>query len=184
MEVVAGEPVTPMRRAGSGAEVGTEAAIEELYKGTYRRLVRSAYALTGDLSEAQDVVQEAFARAVAAPRKVLGAADPEAWLRTVALNLARSRFRRRTWLERFVRRSRPDQQGAPGVDRVAVLAAMKELSPVLRETVGLFYLADLSIEDISATLRIPAGTVKARLSRGRTALARILGVEEDSNEPA
>jgi RNA polymerase sigma-70 factor (ECF subfamily) len=110
---------------------------------------------------------------------VLGADDPEAYLRTVALNLARSRFRRRAWLDRFLRRNRPDPQGAPGIERVAVLAAMKELSPVQREAVGLFYLADLSLEEISTTLSIPVGTVKARLSRGRQALAQILGVEED-----
>ncbi|WP_222853696.1 RNA polymerase sigma factor [Fodinicola acaciae] len=161
------------------AAVGSEAAIAELYKGCYRRLVRSAYALTGDLEEAQDVVQEIFAKAVAAPRKVLAADDPEAWLRTSALNLARTRHRRRAWLDRFLRRSRPDPAGAPNVDRVALLAAMKQLSPVLREAVGLFYLADLSIDEISAALGAPVGTVKARLSRGRTALADILSVKED-----
>lgn len=161
------------------AAAGSEAAIAELYKGSYRRLVRSAYALTGDLEEAQDVVQEVFARAVAAPRKVLGADDPEAWLRTVVLNLARNRYRRKAWLDRFLRRSRPDSQRPPDVDRVALLAAMKQLSPTLREAVGLFYLADLSIDQISAALGAPAGTVKARLSRGRTALAEILGVQEE-----
>jgi RNA polymerase sigma-70 factor (ECF subfamily) len=86
-------------------------------------------------------------------------------------------------MERFLRRSAPEPESpSPDPNRVALLAAMRRLSPVLRETLGLFYLADLSIEEISVTLGVPAGTVKARLSRGRKALADILGTEEGSNE--
>jgi RNA polymerase sigma-70 factor (ECF subfamily) len=114
------------------------------------------------------------------PHKLRDADDPEAWLRTVALNLARRRFRRRVWMDRFLRKERPPEAVAgPGLDRVTVLAAMKQLPPATRETLGLFYLADLSVEDISSTLGIPPGTVKARLSRGRTALADILGDRDE-----
>lgn len=157
-----------------------DALIETLYKDAYLRLVRHLYAMTGDIDEAQEVVQEAFVRAVARPRSVLRADDPEAWLRTVARNLARNRFRRRTWMERFVRRNRHEHSiAAYEPNRVAIVAAMRQLSPVLRETVGLFYLADMSIDDISTALDTSTGTVKARLSRGRAALAAILGTPDE-----
>lgn len=68
---------------GSGDTVRSSAnesvrEIEELYRATYQRLVLSAYALTGDLPEAQDAVREAFVRAVSRPAKVLAADSPEA----------------------------------------------------------------------------------------------------------
>ncbi|WP_222853817.1 sigma-70 family RNA polymerase sigma factor [Fodinicola acaciae] len=156
------------------------AAVEELYRVAYQRLVRSVYGLTGHLGEAQDIVHDAFTIAMSRPHKVRDADDPEAWLRTVALNLARRRFRRRVWMDRFLRKERPPEAvAAPGLDRIAVLAAMKQLPPASRETLGMFYLADLSVEDISKTLGIPTGTVKARLSRGRAALAEILGETDE-----
>jgi RNA polymerase sigma-70 factor (ECF subfamily) len=68
--------------------------IRDLYASSYRRLVVQLYAMTCDLGEAQDVVQEAFAKALAAPRQFAFKSNPEAWLRTVAVNLMRSRWRR------------------------------------------------------------------------------------------
>lgn len=58
------------------------------------RLVRYAYALTGNVSDAQDIAQEAFARAWQRWDSVRGYDCPEAWVRRVATNLATSRFRR------------------------------------------------------------------------------------------
>lgn len=64
----------------------------------------------------------------------------------------------------------------PGLepDRVALLNALRQLAGPTRETVVLHYLADLPVDEIAATLGVPSGTVKARLSRGRAALAEIL----------
>jgi RNA polymerase sigma-70 factor (ECF subfamily) len=156
------------------------AVVEELYRVAYQRLVRSVYGLTGQLGEAQDIVHDAFAIAMSRTHKLRDADDPEAWLRTVALNLARRRYRRRVWMDRFLRKERPPESvPGPGLDRITVLAAMKQLPPASRETLGLFYLADLSVDDISKTLGIPSGTVKARLARGRAALADILGENDE-----
>ena len=70
-------------------------AVQACFAASYRRLVGQLYAVCGDLAEAEDVVAEAFVRAVANRRTFDAAENPEAWLRTVAVNLARSRFRRR-----------------------------------------------------------------------------------------
>jgi RNA polymerase sigma-70 factor (ECF subfamily) len=158
------------------------AVVEELYRSAYPRLICGVYGLTRSTSEAQDVVHDAFIIAMARPHKIRTVDDPEAWVLTVALNLARRRHRRRVWMDRFVRRERPaDAVAGPGPERLTVLAAMRQLPPIYRETLGLFYLADHSVEDISKTLGVAVGTVKARLSRGRTALADILGEKEEND---
>ncbi len=68
-------------------------SLRDLYDGSYRRLVGQLYTVCGSLSEAEDAVQEAFVRAVEKPRRFAAVDNPEAWLRVVALNVARSRFR-------------------------------------------------------------------------------------------
>jgi RNA polymerase sigma-70 factor (ECF subfamily) len=153
-------------------------AVHDAYRAHYGRLVGQLYALTRDLSEAQDVVQEAYARALVRPARFLAVREPETWLRTVAMNVARSRFRRRWVLDRLLgsgRVYRPEQT-VPGLspDRVALIEALRKLGRPTREAVVLHHLADLPVEEVASTLGVSVGTVKARLSRGRAALARHL----------
>src|SRR5690242_15667189 len=100
--VISGHWRWVMGVAGEG-----EVAIANLYDECYRRLVTQLYAFTSDLAEAQDAVQEAFARALARPRHVADIDNPEAWLRTVAVNLVRRRWRRRRVLDAILMRTRP-----------------------------------------------------------------------------
>src|SRR5258708_34388719 len=90
-------------RTGMAEEMEAGEAGRQAYQAYCRRLVAALYALTGDFAEAQDLVQEAYARALARPRVFLDVADPEAWLRTVAVNLARTRWRRRRLFDTLVR---------------------------------------------------------------------------------
>ena len=155
--------------------------VGEVYHVCYRRLVVQLYAFTTDLNEAHDAVQEAFARAVARPRGFTGIDNPEAWLRTVALNVVRRRWRRRRVLDRLLLRERPlqDYAGQPDPDtRADLTEALDAIARSYREVIVLHYYADLSVEDIAALLNVPSGTVKSRLSRGRAALAeRLPGYE-------
>src|SRR5690242_15332812 len=64
-------------------------AVGEVYAACFQRLVVQLYAVTGDLSEAQEAVQEAFVRAVADPRQFGRLDNPEAWLCRVAINVSR-----------------------------------------------------------------------------------------------
>ena len=149
--------------------------VREIYEASYRRLVAQAYAVSGDRVEAEDAVQEAFARAVAAGDRFGRLDNPEAWLRTVALNVVRRRWRRAR-LFSAVSPKVAAPSDVPGVseDHVAVVEALRALPFQQRETVALFYLGDLSVLEIAATLKVPEGTVKSRLTRGRTALAGLL----------
>jgi RNA polymerase sigma factor (sigma-70 family) len=162
--------------------VDAEESVRQAYEIYYARLVAQVFGLIGDLTEAEDAVQEAFARVLASPRSFLNADDSERWLRVVALNVARTRYRRRWVFDRLVRAGRVEVAPAavPGLspDRVALLAALRRLAPPTREAVVLHYLADLPVGEVAATLGVPVGTVKARLARGRAAMARFLADEE------
>ncbi|HEX7353577.1 MAG TPA: SigE family RNA polymerase sigma factor [Mycobacteriales bacterium] len=160
--------------------------LQDLYEASYRRLVAQLAAMTGDVAEAEDLVQEAFARALARWPQVRGCDNPEAWVRVVALNLARSKWRRATRGAAVMLRLRASHQEAPppSPDHVTLVEAMRKLPAAQREALVLFHVADLSVEDIARQLGIPAGTVKARLSRGRAALAADLGQGTDAIEVA
>ena len=157
--------------------------MRSVYEASYSRLVGQLFGVCGDLAEAEDVVQEAFVRAMANPKGFDALDNPEAWLRTVAVNRARTRARRRHLADRLLRREQQPTVALAGAadDRVALVAAMRTLPWAQRETLALFYLADLPIAEVAATLGVPVGTVKARLSRGRAGLAALL-VTEDPNE--
>jgi RNA polymerase sigma factor (sigma-70 family) len=163
--------------------VDADEAVRQAYQVYYRRLVGQVFGLIGELAEAEDAVQEAFARVLAAPRTFLEADEPERWLRVVALNVARTRYRRRWVFDRLVRSGHVEisREAAPGLsaDRVALLSALRRLAPPTREAVVLHHLADLSVAEVAATLGVPEGTVKARLSRGRAALAGLLADDDD-----
>ncbi|RLP98012.1 sigma-70 family RNA polymerase sigma factor [Micromonospora sp. CV4] len=158
-----------------GVAVSDGELISELYAGSFRRLVVQLYAVTGDLNEAQEAVQEAFTKALTAPRRFAELENPEAWLRRVAVNVARSRFRRRRVLDGLLRRIGPPPAVADhSPEHLALLAALRGLPEGQRQALALHYLVDLPVDEVAATLGVSAGTVKSRLSRGRTALAALL----------
>jgi len=151
--------------------------VRALYDGCYRRLVAQVYALTADVGEAQDAVQEAFVRALAEPRSFGRVDNPEAWLRVVALNVARRRLRRRSHLDRLLRRPpapEPDPVDGLSPDHVALVAALRRLPASQREAVALHHLADLPVAEIAELTGVAVGTVKTRLARGRARLAELL----------
>jgi RNA polymerase sigma-70 factor (sigma-E family) len=149
--------------------------VEQVYEASYRRLVAQAYGVAGDRVEAEDAVQEAFARAVLSGDRFRRLDNPEAWLRTVALNVLRRRWRR-ALLFRTVTPRIATPNEAPGIseDHVALVEALGRLPFAQRETVVLHYLADLSVHDVATTLGVSEGTVKSRLNRGRAALADLV----------
>lgn len=185
-----GDPVRPALEDPGATGAGTLAALPEpaqadgrdfsaFYADHVGSLTAQVYALTGSWPEAQDAVQEGFARALARWSTVSGHADPVAWVRTVSHRVAISRWRRARTALAFGRTQRLQTTPAPSEDHVALVAGLKHLPHTQREALVLFYLADQSIETIARQLGVPAGTVKARLSRGRTALATHLRISTD-----
>ena len=153
--------------------------IAQVFEASYRRLVVQLYGVVGNAGEAEDLVQEAFVRAYAAGPRFTRVENPEAWLRTTAVNLYRSRWRK---MRNFARiRDRiagpPDLPGLE--EHLVVVEALRRLPENMRVVLTLHYLADRDVQQIAAELDIPEGTVKSRLSRARDALAAVLSEEQD-----
>ena len=154
---------------------------DEFYAATSAGTVRTLHALVGDLAEAQDVVQEAYARAWQRWATLHAYDAPEAWVRQVAWRLAVSRARRRRVGLGKLRRvgPAPDVPGL-GPDRVALVRALAQVPEAQRRAVVLHHVLGLSVAEVAAEVGAPVGTVKARLSRGRAALEALLQDEEPS----
>ncbi len=159
-----------------GVQANDSADFDAFYAVTIRRVVLYLYAACGDRAEAQDVAQEAFARAWQHWGRVSAYEEPEAWVRRVAWRLLVNRWRSlRRRLTARARMGTPDVMTAgPSPDRVAVVAALQQLPKAQRQVIALHYLLDMPVHDIAASIGAPEGTVKVRLSRARTALARLL----------
>jgi RNA polymerase sigma-70 factor, ECF subfamily len=147
---------------------------DEFYRRTYRRLVVELFAVVGSLAEAEDLVQEAFARASVRWPQIRDYDMPEAWVRRVALNMASNALRRADRAARAL--ARLGQEPAAGepdsLAGLTLVQALGRLSQRHREVLVLHYLAELPVEQVGATLGVPASTVKGRLSRARTALTQ------------
>jgi RNA polymerase sigma-70 factor (ECF subfamily) len=152
---------------------------EEFYEATRHRVVAFLYAVAGDLSEAQDAAQEAYARAWQRWSRVSGYDDPEAWVRTVGYRLVINAWRRaRSRLKAYRRHGAMDVENRVAAeDAVTVQAALRLLPPEQRLVVVLHHLLDLSVADIAHQTGIPANTVKTRLVRGRRRMAALIGAD-------
>ena len=152
------------------------AEFDAWYAASYPRLTRQLYALIGDRTEAEECVQEAFVRAWSARRSLDLDRHPDAWIRTTAHRLAISRWRRMRRGRREPDRAvdRTGSAAAPNEDHVALVTALRQLPFEQRQALVLHHLADLPVAAVAAEIGAPEGTVKARLSRGRTALATLL----------
>jgi RNA polymerase sigma-70 factor (ECF subfamily) len=157
---------------------------EAFYVANHRRLVIAVYAYVGDLAQAQDLVQEAFARALPRWDRLSTYDDPLAWVRRVAWNLATSRWRQLRRLDLLVARHRPEPVPEPSSDRVDLNAALATLAPRLRRALVMHYLADMSVVEIAAHELVAVGTVKSWLHRGRAALAAALTDQREENSHA
>lgn len=159
------------------------ADFDAFYIATVRRVVLYLYAACGDRAEAQDLAQEAFARAWQHWPRISGYDDPEGWVRSVAWRLMANRWRGlRRWLAARSRLGRPGEAaGGPSPDRVAIVAALQRLPAAQRQAIALHYLLDMPVQEIAVTTGVPAGTIKVRLSRARAALGELLDEQETSD---
>jgi RNA polymerase sigma-70 factor (ECF subfamily) len=158
-----------------------EAEFDDFYTSSRARVTAQVYAMIGDRDEAQECVQEAFVRAWSHRRKLDRTEHPEAWVRTVAYRLAVSRWRRTVRGRRAPDRalSHAGTVAPPSETHVAVVEALRRLPEAQRRVLVLHHLADLSVHEVAREVGAPEGTVKARLSRGRAALAALLAEPAD-----
>lgn len=155
-----------------------------------QRLQRTAYLLCGDRHGAEDLVQEAFVRALSRRRTAAQMArgieshEAEAYLRRTILNLYLDSYRRRRrWVDirHLVARADRSESAAASVDqRVDATHALAQLPPQVRACVVLHYYGDLPVSQVAAELGLADGSVKRYLSDGRAILAASLADDADS----
>ncbi len=163
--------------------VTDEEQLAQFVASEYPGLVAALSLVCGDRSAAEDAVQEALARALLAQRR--GTIDSlAAWVRVVALNQLRNRWRSRS-RERRATQLLVDTQVPSGVDdqverSMDLVAALASLSRRQREAVALHYRLGLSVAETAEAMKVSDGTVKTLLSRARAALgAALRDAEED-----
>jgi RNA polymerase sigma-70 factor, ECF subfamily len=153
-----------MDRAGA-------ADFQDFYQANYGRIVALMTAVLHDRHEAEDVAQEAFARALARWPRLAGYDLPEAWVRRVALRIGTDTGRRARRAVRAALRlsGSPPREPEPGdgFAFTAVGGALGRLPLREREVIVLHYLADLSVDAIARDCGVAPGTVKSRLAAGR-----------------
>jgi RNA polymerase sigma-70 factor, ECF subfamily len=153
-------------------------SFEEFFAATYGRLVGLLFAFLHDRAQAEDVVQDALASALLRWPVLRRYHDPEAWVRRVAFRRAIDHHRRSARQLRALLRLGPPPASPPvGAEHVDLVRALRRLPLAQREVLVLHYVAELAVERVAAELRLPVGTVKSRLARGRAALASELQAE-------
>lgn len=170
-------------RGGDLVEDGP--SFDEFYLVTSGRLLGQLTAMTADPEQAEDVLQEAFAKAWLRWARVSRLDSPEAWVRTVAWRAAVSRWRRR----RVALSAQPLIARAESVEdpdvasAVAVRVALARIPAAQRRALVLHEVTGLSVEEIARETGVAVGTVKSRLSRGRAALVELLGARDEEGVP-
>jgi len=162
------EPLRDVLAPATGVDV------EEVYAAQARTLILQIYAYTGDMAAAQDIVQEAFCRALPRWDRIRRYDEPVAWLHRVAWNLATSRWRRIRAGALAMARLQQTHVPGPSPDRVALTEALARIPEAHRRALVLHYLADLSTAQIAAQEAVAESTVSVWLHRGRAALAGLL----------
>jgi RNA polymerase sigma-70 factor, ECF subfamily len=175
---------------------GDAAAWEEIVQRYNRRIYNICYRFAGSADDAQDLTQEVFIKMY----RTLNSYDVDrgafmTWVTTVTRNLLVDHFRK-TKQDRMTdsldttssdhedvmpfgeqipdRGPAPDSKVQSREAREVVHEALQKLSPELREAVILRDLQDMDYREIAKVLKVPEGTVKSRINRGRAELARLL----------
>ena len=175
---------------------GDAVAWEEIVQRYHRRIYNLCYRFAGSADDAQDLTQEVFIRMYRTLNSYdVGRGAFMTWVTTLTRNLLVDHFRK-TKHDRLtdsldatasdhpdsmpLGERIPDEGPAPdsGVQsretRETVHEALQKLSPELREAVILRDLQDMDYREIATVLKVPEGTVKSRINRGRAELARLL----------
>ncbi len=160
-------------------------AFEEIVRRYKDQLLNFVYHYLGDRIDSEDVIQETFLRVFRNKHMYRNIARFSTWIYTIASNLAKTELRRRR-RRRILSISRmgyenkdfdlPDPERLPdgvvdgGMKEDIIRKEIDALPPKFKEVIVLRDVQDFSYEEISHILKIPIGTVKSRVNRGRLRL--------------
>jgi RNA polymerase sigma-70 factor, ECF subfamily len=166
----------PLRAERDGSDAGAAVvneprSFEEFFAAEHARLFGALCLVTGDRSEAEEIVQDAFLRLWERWDRVASVDDIESYLFTTAMNVFRNRYRRAALAVR--RRLQPEvtvDALAAVEDRDVVVRALRGLAPEQRAAVVLTNYVGLTSEEAGKLLGMRAGTVRTLASRARSSI--------------
>jgi RNA polymerase sigma-70 factor (ECF subfamily) len=175
---------------------GDQAAWESIVRQHWRKVFNIAYKFVGKHDEAEDLTQDVFLKIFKSLNTFDRRANFQTWLISVSRNLCIDHYRSVRKERETINRDVDPGDLAPASataspyaeielrDRVKLLrAALDKLAPTLRTAVMMRDIQEMSYQEIADKLSLPEGTVKSRINRGRTELARqiqILRSQQDA----
>lgn len=150
-----------------------DAEFDWWYRSAYPKVARVVFLIVHDRGRAEDIAQDAFVQMLRHWATVRGYEQPDAWVRRVAIRIAvrqSTRERRRSGLERQALPAQPEER----IPHPELTRAMRELSPMQRSAVVLYYWADEPVQEIARTLGVSESTIKQHLMRARSRLGVLL----------
>ena len=154
-----------------GAQAGSVAAVEALYRAHWPRAYRAAYLVVHDAAGAEDIAQEAFLAALRALDRFDRRRPFGPWLHRIVVNRAIDWARARTLRREVEADDAFAADPAPAAELEELVRALASLPPEQRAVIVLRYLLEYTPGEIAAMLDLPRGTVNSRLRRGLDALS-------------
>ncbi|MGZ4130579.1 MAG: sigma-70 family RNA polymerase sigma factor [Actinomycetota bacterium] len=152
----------------------------EFFRREYPRLARACLLLTSDRTEAEELAQEALARAYPKWSDIATMASPVGYVYRTALNLNRKRLRRLAVRARRAVAPRPTPDAVDAIeDRLDLLRGIRALPRGQREALVMIEWLDLDVEEAASLLRIAPASVRGRLHRARQTLRERFGGNDE-----
>lgn len=172
---------------------GSELAVAVLVERYSDQLLYVALGICGDLHKAEEVVQDTMLQACRKIGSFGQQAALSTWLYRITVNLAKNSVRN-TWLRRITpweeqklhllaapTTSQPELMALRQETQLKVIELLQQLPVKYREVLALYYLQELNITEVSHILGQPEGTVKSKLSRGRSKFKELWVARESEN---
>lgn len=156
--------------------ISLTSGFEDVYRREYPGLVAVATALTGDVRDGEDAVQDTMVRAFVRWDAVGRLERPGAWCHRVLLNACRSHWRRRRTEARFLGRARRDERSTaePSAEVMVFWGLVRELPSRPRVAVTLHFAGEHTMAEIASILEVPEGTVRSDIARARVVISAAL----------
>ncbi|MDY3556933.1 sigma-70 family RNA polymerase sigma factor [Gemmata sp. JC717] len=171
--------------------MGSNGELHQLIDAHYEALYRYAYRLSGSSSDAEDLTQETFGKALARLPQLRELDRARAWLfrilRNLYLHKVRDQKRHRVVpLDAVGDLPGRSSDEMPEIDPAKLQQALNDLDETFRTPIILFYFEDFSYRDIADQMELPIGTVMSRLARGKAYLRSRLAPPDgaDQEQPA
>jgi RNA polymerase sigma factor (sigma-70 family) len=166
-----------VEEVGEDGPVAFAHSFDDFFELEHERLLGALYVVTGDLHEAEDLMQEAFVKVLQRWDVVQSLTDPTGYLYRTAMNVFRTRYRRtRMAIRRMATITRREHDPFDEVEiREDVRLALVTLTPRQRAAIVLTELLGYPPSEAARALGVKASTVRALTSQARTSLRTTMG---------